>query len=269
MKRSGLIWGAVLIILGILLLVDNLGLLDALGINLWGVIWPLLLILFGVWVLWGAFGGRRALESEQVIIPLEGASQAEVRFNHGAGRLAIAAGASAGNLVEGTFSGGVDLKTSRAGDTLKVDLSVPPGRMWFFPFNWGQRYGYEWTVGLSRDVRLNLDLRTGANEARLDLSDLQVTDLRLQTGASSTELTLPANAGYTRAEVKSGAASVSITVPPTVAARIQARGGLADFNWDRQRFTRSGDVYQSPDYETAANKVEISVETGVGAVKIR
>ena len=39
MKRSGLIWGAVLVILGILLLVDNLGLLDALGINLWGVIW--------------------------------------------------------------------------------------------------------------------------------------------------------------------------------------------------------------------------------------
>ena len=269
MKRSGLIWGAVLVILGIILLVDNLGLLDALGINLWDLIWPLLLILFGVWILWGTFGRQRTLESEQVTIPDEGASQAEIRFNHGAGRLAIAAGASAGNLVKGTFTGGLDHKASRAGDTLKVDLSVPPDRIWFFPFNWGPRYGYEWTVGLSRDVRLTLDLRTGASETRLDLSDLQVTDLRLQTGASSTELTLPANAGYTRAEIKSGVASVAITIPTNVAARIQARGGLADFNWDRQRFTRSGDIYLSADYESAANKVEIFVETGVGSVKIR
>ena len=80
MKRSGLIWGAVLVILGIILLVDNLGLLDALGINLWDLIWPLLLILFGVWILWGTFGRQRTLESEQVTIPDEGASQAEIRF---------------------------------------------------------------------------------------------------------------------------------------------------------------------------------------------
>jgi hypothetical protein len=269
MRRSGLIWGAVLVILGLVLLVDNLGLLDSLGINLWDMIWPLLLILFGVWILWGAFGRQRTLESEQVTIPAEGASQAEIRFNHGAGRLLIAAGASADNLVEGSFAGGLEHKTSRAGEALKVDLSVPTDRMWFFPFYWGPRSGYEWKVDLSRDVRLSLDLRTGASETRLDLSDLLVTDLRIQTGASSTELTLPTNAGYTRAEIKSGAASVAITVPPNVAARIQARGGLADFNWDRQRFTRSGDIYQSADYESAANRAEIFVETGVGSVKIR
>ena len=209
------------------------------------------------------------MESEQVTIPAEGASQAEIRFNHGAGRLSIAAGASAGNLVEGTFVGGVDRKTSRACDTLKVDLSVPPDHVWGFPFNWGPNRGYEWTVGLSRDMRLTLDFRTGASETRLDLSDLQVADLRLQTGASSTELTLPANAGYTRAELKSGAASIDITVPPNVAARIKARGGLADINLDRQRFPRSGDVSQSPDYESAANKAEIFIETGVGSVEIR
>lgn len=269
MRRSGLIWGAVLVIIGIILLVDNLGLFDALGISLWDVVWPVLLILFGAWILWGAFGRQRTMESEQVAIPTEGASQAEIRFNHGAGRLSIAAGANAGNLVEGTFVGGVDQKTSRAGDTLKVDLSVPSDHVWGFPFNWGSNRGYEWNVSLSRDVRLTLDLKTGASETRLDLSDLQVVDLRVQTGASSTELTLPANAGYTRAELKSGAASVDITVPPNVAARIQARGGLADINLDRQRFPRSGDVSQSPDYETATNKAEIFVETGVGSVKIR
>ena len=51
MRRSGLIWGAVLVFIGIILLLDNLGLFDALGISLWDVIWPLLLILFGVWIL--------------------------------------------------------------------------------------------------------------------------------------------------------------------------------------------------------------------------
>src|SRR4030065_2413091 len=125
MKRSGLIWGAVLVILGIILLVDNLGLLDAVGINLWDLIWPLLLILFGVWILWGTFGRQRTLESEQVTIPDEGASQAEIRFNHGAGRLAIAAGASAGNLVEGTFAGGAGPKVFTGGRHPTRHLNAP------------------------------------------------------------------------------------------------------------------------------------------------
>lgn len=55
MVRSGRILAAlVLIILGLLLLVSNLGLLTL----RWDLFWPVLLILFGVWLIWRAFVPR-------------------------------------------------------------------------------------------------------------------------------------------------------------------------------------------------------------------
>jgi hypothetical protein len=68
--------------------------------------------------------------------------------------------------------------------------------------------------------------------------------------------------------VESGAASVTMHVPAGVAGRIRARGGLADIKVDTTRFPRDGDRYESADFEGAANRVEIDVQTGVGSVKI-
>ena len=67
-----------------------------------------------------------------------------------------------------------------------------------------------------------LEFNTGAGEARLDLTDLRVTNLRLQTGASSTDVTMPANAGHTKAKIDAGAASITIRIPSGVAARISS-----------------------------------------------
>jgi hypothetical protein len=269
MRRGGFFWGAVLVILGIFLLLDNLGFLDALGVNLWNLLWPAFLILLGLWFLWGTLFGRRAQESQQVSVPSEGAEKARIHIQHGAGRLTIGSGTAPGNLLEGAFSGGVDQRSRRAGDTLEVDLKVPANSLWVFPFAWGPGFGHDWSIRLRPDTLLAIDLSTGANDAQLDLTDLKVTDLRLQTGASSTELTIPAAAGFTRAEIESGAASVSIRIPPAVAARIRAKGGLADINVDQNRFPRSGDAYQSSDYDFAANKIDLLIQTGVGSVRIR
>jgi hypothetical protein len=100
------------------------------------------------------------------------------------------------------------------------------------------------------------------------LSDLQVKELTLKSGASSTNLTLPASAGMTHARVSSGAASVNISVPQGVAARIRWHGGLSTVSVNQARFQRSGDSYQSPDYDTAANNVDLDVEMGVGSVTV-
>ena len=137
------------------------------------------------------------------------------------------------------------------------------------PGNWGPRGMLDWRVRLNPDVPLTLHLETGASATDLDLQTLKVTEFKLNTGASSNQITLPAQAGYTLAEIKSGAAAVNVRVPADVAARIQAQGGLASIDIDTTRFPRTGSIYQSPDYDTAANKVKLRIETGVGAVSVR
>ncbi|MEE8390993.1 MAG: hypothetical protein V3S14_09395, partial [Anaerolineae bacterium] len=234
-------------------------------------IWPLFLILLGAWTLWGVFFSRQSTETEEATIPLEGAAQARILVKHGAGRLRVDSGAGPGELLTGTFGGGLDQRVKRAGDTLNVEMRMPPVMFppFVFPWTWGAGHTLDWSLSLNNEVPITLEFDTGAGKAQLDLTDLRVTDLRVRTGASSTDVTLPANAGHTQAKINAGAASVSVRVPSGVAARIQAGGGFVSVNVDGNRFPRTGGVYQSPDYETASNKVDLKIETGVGSIHVR
>jgi hypothetical protein len=262
MRRGTFFWGFLLIVLGLVLLLDNLGLLG--NIDVWNLLWPFFLIALGAWILLGTIF-RRAPETEHASIPLEGAQSARVRVRHGAGRLEVNAGTGMGLLAEGDFTGGLDYKSQLQGNMLEVKMR-PPQQI--FPFTWSPGTTLDWSFSLTRDIPLTLVYETGASENRLNLRELRLTELRLKTGASSTTIDLPANAGFTRVYVESGAASVNITVPDGVAARIQTKGGLSSIQVDTNRFPQMGGVYQSADYEMAANKVEMDIQMGVGSVNI-
>ncbi|MBM4459496.1 MAG: hypothetical protein FJ011_17355 [Chloroflexi bacterium] len=264
MKSGSLFWAVVLILVGVVLLLGNLGVVAV----TWGLIWPLVLIAFGIWILWGGLFAPSSVEVVEDSIPLQGATSARVRINHGAGRLRIGAGALTGDLVSGAFGGGLDKRILHDGDRLDVRMRVPDHGFPFAPWHWA-RGAFDWTVSFNREVALELRLETGASANHLDLRELRVTDLRLQTGASATVLRLPATAGQTRARIEAGAASVEIHVPDGVAARIRTQAGLAAIKVDTSRFPRTGGEYRSPDYGTAANCVDLEIEAGVGSVEVK
>jgi hypothetical protein len=262
MNRSTLFWGIVLILAGGLFLLSNLDIID---VNAWQLIGPLLLILIGVWVLFGALSRGGSRKSQTVAIPLDGAVAARVRINHGAGRLVVDGSAEPGELITGEFSGGLEHRSRTEGDSLTVDLRIPE-RSFPFVFFWDD--AFNWKIGLNQQAHLYLDIKTGANEAQIDLQDLQIRDLKLSTGASSTRITMPARAGYTHAKIDSGVASVKVAVPVEVAARIKVDSGLSGIEVDTRRFIRSGSLYESPGYESAENRLELEIHTGVGSVSI-
>lgn len=263
--RSATFWAIVLILAGVLLLVGNLS-----GVATGRLIWPLVLIALGVWIIWGILAGPRTIETETAAIPLEGAAQARVRIYHGAGRLRVDGSANPGELASGTFAGGLDVQSKRDGGMLDVEMrSKVRGLDYAWPWMWGPGHGLDWTFGLSREIPLALDLQTGASDTRLNLTDLRVTELRVQTGASANEILLPANAGRTAVEIHSGAASVVVRVPAGVAARIQIKAGAAGVSVDKGRFPRVEGVYRSPDYDTATNRADIDVETGAGSIEVK
>lgn len=262
MNRGTLFWGVILILAGVLFLLGNAGLLR--GIDVWAVLWPGFLILLGIWILLGRFwGGSSAMQ--HAVVALDGAPRAHLRLEHGAGRLQLAAGSLGTTLVEGDFGNGVQIERHLQGDVLNVKLHIPAQE---FPFFF-DTHGLEWNLTVNREIPLTMKINTGASEATLDLSELQVSDIRLETGASSTTLTLPANAGFTRLGVETGVASLHLRIPAGVAARIRTRGGLGSVSVDTARFPLQGSYYQSPDYDTAANKADVDIESGVASVDIR
>jgi hypothetical protein len=262
MRNGVVFWGIVLVGAGVLLLLGNLGMLP---FNPWSIIGPSVLILAGIWIVWSwAFRGK--LKVEHVVVPLEGAAQAHVYLNHAAGRLRLSAGEEMGDLLEGDFKGGVEAHIQREGDLLDVRLKMRS--RWAGPFP-GEHERLDWNIRLNPEVALQMELDSGANDARMDLSQLQVSDLKVKSGASSTELILPAAAGFTRVNISCGAASVRVTVPVGVAASIRSGGGISSVSIDERRFPRSAGVYQSADYASAPNRVEVMIDVGVGAVEVR
>jgi hypothetical protein len=138
-----------------------------------------------------------------------------------------------------------------------------------FPPFFGGWQGLEWDIKLNRDIPLTLRLDTGASQSEIDLRELLVSDLRVSTGASKTDLTLPANAGITTVKVELGAASLDMVVPDGVAARIRSEHGAAAIEIDTTRFPYSNGIYESMDFSSAQNKLDIKIQAGAGRVAVR
>jgi hypothetical protein len=266
--RGSIFWGFILVVLGGLFLLDNLGLLP---VRAWALFWPLLLIAAGALTLYGVMRRGTRPPMSQAEVALDGAARARVRIRHGAGRLHVRAGARPGLLANGSFAGGLKTHTRRDGDLLDADLSPETDPVTFItPWHWGPGGAYDWDLSLSDAVPLELDFETGASECSLDLSGLRLSSLALKTGASSTTLTLPARpVGTCMVRIEAGAASVQATVPPGVEAFVRSESGLADVHIDRARFLPVPGGYQTAGYASATDRLEIKVSIGVASFRLR
>lgn len=261
MRRNQLFWGAVLLLVGGLMLAGEMGVRLPNGNSLMSLFWPILLIGFGFWVLVGVFM-RGTVETESARIELQGAREASIHFNHGAGEFRLHGGASGNELLYGTFAGGVERNSSVNGDRLNLKLQ-PAKDLFMLPPFWG-REQLDWDISLNGSVPTALDFNLGANKSTLDLRDLAITDIRLKSGASETIVTLPTK-GRLNANFEVGAASLVLIVPEGVSIRARATIGAGDFSVDRNRFPSN----ESPDYATAENAIDIHVTGGAASVRIK
>lgn len=263
---SGGRWGGGFVVPFVLVAIGGSFLLEDLAIikdN--DVLLPLIVIAVGLGLVLSAMTGRgRAGVSEPVSesVLLEGATSGTVRIDHGAGRLTVRSHHGGANLIEGSFGGGVDVEVRRDGARIRATLS--PSRHGIRIARGGP---LDWAVTLSRQVPLELELHSGADTAELDLSDLKVEDLNVDTGASRTVISLPTS-GRPRVRIRGGAAEIRVSVPARVAAQIAVRGGASSVKVDELRFPKVGDRYRSTDFDESEHRVEIQVDTGAASVQI-
>lgn len=296
-QRSGLVGPSILIGLGLVFLANNLGWLS------WGVwetiirLWPVLLIAVGldllvgrrsalwsllvaalmfavlgvaIWLSGTWFAGWQPLVSETIAQPLGAASRAEVNIAMGVGTLRVGAQAEPGGLIEGTLSQSERDEARQEfavrGDTAVYKLHSTRQSAWG-QIPWGERPAAIWDLRLNPNVPTELDLATGAGNATIDLSRLQISRLDVATGIGTTAITLPAR-GNVRAGISGGVGETTIHIPEGVAARVDAATGLGQVRVVGD-FERRDRVYTSPGFETAADRVDLQVAGGVGSVTIR
>jgi predicted membrane protein len=117
-------------------------------------------------------------------------------------------------------------------------------------------------------TRLSAD--TGGGNMDVVLPDHTANlDVNARTGAGN--VTVEFGDGLTGSNTinaTSGAGNVVVRVPSDIAARIHASSG-----WGKQiidsRFNKlDNNTYESPDYDRASNKVEITASSGAGNVSV-
>jgi hypothetical protein len=261
MSRTALFWGIVFILLGVVLGLQAAGIISG---SVWGYIWALLLIFLGIWVISSIYYKPKYDEAHKFTVSRKDARQAEITFDFGAASLAVTGGASPDAALEGLSGTTLDLRTDYLDDKVTIQVNAGPS---FIPFLGPD--GWSWRFKLNNDIPMALKFDSGASSIDLDLSDVKVSRLNLETGASSSKVVLPAQAGKTLVEVEGGAATFDIRVPEGVAARIRILQGASSVRVDENRFpVTSRGLYQSPDYDTAQNSVELILETGAGSFNI-
>jgi len=262
MRRSYIFWGVILISFGGIFILDGINLLPG---NPLEYLWQVFLIILGTWIIINSCRKTKDEKTEYFSIALQGATQAKIRINHGAGLLNINSGAKKGELLTYSSMGTIQQYTRQDGDFMEARLS--PGSD-IIPLL-GLAEGFNWNIQLNNEIPLSLILETGASQTIADFSDLNITDLKLSTGASTSTIVLPSIPNKSEVSVNAGVASLNIQVPVNVSARIRVKDDLTSLSIDKDRFTRiDANTYQSQDYSYGAHQTEIKIEAGVGSITI-
>jgi len=261
MRRGEIFWGSLLVLLGVLFFLHTAGYLAG---DVFSWFWPFAVIAIGVWILMGSFIARVNFDSAETFsIPLQGAKEAELEINHGAGQIGLSAGANAGDFLTGVSGVGMNQSSHLHGNKLEVEIDAGPS---FMPFIGPE--GGVWQFRLNPDLPTSLDIDAGASRLNLDLYDLQVKYLSFDGGASHITLTLPARVENMVADLEAGAASIDLNVPQGVGLRLRLKS-VGTLQIDESRFVRrEGRTYQSADYDTAKYRAEVSIEGGATSIRV-
>jgi hypothetical protein len=296
-RYPSIVWPVLLIAVGVVVLLSNLGMLEVDFWELWRL-WPVLLILVGLDII---FGGRSLLGNalllllalvlvggvvllmvaspsllgvdtdrvqERIIEPLEAVEAADLYVGFGAGELRIQALEDSPSLLDARLALAsehkpvwrIDREEDRASLALEYEEGVS-----FDGWNWRGRE--TWTLSVSPAVALRLQVDVGAGEATLDLRGLDLRDLEVQAGASQTTVIFPGR-GDIPAQVRGGAGALILEIPEAMEARITVDEGLRAVNASA-RYQQQSNVYQTAGWESSSNRVDVEVRVGVGLVTIR
>jgi hypothetical protein len=277
----------ILISLGVVFLLNNLGILE---IGVWELafrFWPILLIAAGLDILLGHRSGWGSLAAlvltlailaggmwlyisdikpeavgEKLSLSCEESPQVEVIIAPGIGDLHIYALTDSAHVIEGTLRGGnVEPQCKSEGDTTTYIIESGSTIVGPFPDKW------YWELGLSPEVPIDLDVDFGVGQAEADLTDLDISSLDVHLAIGRGVVTLPGDGNFS-GSVDGAIGQLVIVIPEGMAAQITFDTGLAT----RQvpdSYDCAGDVCTSPGYTGADDKVDLAVHMGIGSVVIR
>lgn len=286
---SRIFWGLLLILVGLLALLDNLGVVTVQYQNLWQL-WPLLIVGWGVsllnikgtwwsvvsvllmigtlgFVAWAAIGTvpLREVESTEQSQRVEKASgtinRLDVSVEAGAGTIMIGPGASETPVEAVLRSNVATLNVDSSSDrtTQKVDISIEGNQMW-----WTGNMRNDLDIQLSRQLPVYLKVNTGASDLDADVSKVLLERLDIDLGANSSVVTLGSLVDLVDVKLSAGASSVTLRVPKDSGVSVKLDEGVSSQDLDDLEDKGNGS-YETAGFNTASKKITIRGDLGASS----
>lgn len=283
-----------LIVLGAIFLLNNLGFLpwDA-WTNLWKF-WPVLLILIGVESIIGQPVSLKTIIILLLIIfiapviiavnPITNNpfSTNQLNISENSGRLTkakliidmpatnfeVRAGENTDKLVEGSISyskasNTPQVRKEEAFSQAIISLSQTAGPV--LPLISSLKNNT--TLLLNTKIPFELQIKTGATKGKIDLSKVRVDSLELDSKAGDINLIF-GNSYSSRVRIKSSAANIQIEIPEGIQARIKIDSKVKNLSI-HERFKSQDGEYKSSDFDKAFTKLDIYIESLAGSISVK
>jgi uncharacterized membrane protein len=276
-NHSRMFVGVLLIVIGAVFFLKMIGVLNfsiwsgfryywPVGLILVGVAlilrmkWLALLFLFLTILFWVLYLGSSSEEYRTVTkyVPADDITTADLKVSYGAGDLSITDGSSE-NLIKHTAKtadlNDPEINVKKTGDNAEINIERKSASLRF----WNVKD--EWELEISPDVIVNLDLNYGAADAKINLENLKVDNLAIDTGATSTEITF--GSYPIKADIHTGASSISLKFPEDAGVMIEVDGGAISTKLDG--FTKEDGKYFSENYEPG--DIEVKIDAGASSIE--
>jgi hypothetical protein len=292
-RRNFSILGPLLLVgVGVILLLNNLGMAS---ISIWEVLlrlWPILLVGAGLDILIGRrsligsilvtilvigmfIGGiwwmnsstGQVVPSQAFSEPLKNAASSEISVDFPVGELTIAGGAQTNQLLEANAavpkSENILKNTTMDGNHAVTSIST---RGDFQVSTSGSLRNRRLDLKLNSKVPVALSSDMGVGETVIDLSQTQATSLNVNNGVGTITLTLP-ETGDMEITLDNGIGEMIIYVPEGAAVQIVTEDRLGGTQVSAD-LVHENNTYTSSNYDTSTHRIRIVTSGGIGSLRI-
>lgn len=307
MKTGKIVWGMILIFLGTIILLENLNVINFYWGSIWRF-WPVIFILIGMNLILSriqnknlvaplvasitflvlallAYQGLQPSERSWIIVndhnnnqdtlkenkaffvePFQGSKRVQLNLFGAAASFTL--GDSTSNLFEADVNqrfGKYTLKKSKSDSLEVLNFKMRDGQQ---NIQLDDLDDQKSTIRLNSVPVWDINLKMGAGEGIFDLTPYKINSLKFEGGAASLQAKLGNRLPLTNVSVEAGAASIKIEVPKDSGCRIKLKDVVISSNNFTDFIKKSDGSYETSNYNTAKNKVNVDFEGAISSFEV-
>lgn len=218
-------------------------------------------VALAVWTACGVGGSGGPIVNEHQAVERGAATQASVDIDMSAGDLDVTAGAK--TLFAGDFS----YNSPSLKPTIAYAVSGDKGTLQLSQGSMSGNYENKWRLSLDDATPIDLVVKLGAGDSRLELGRLNLQSLAVRLGAGDLHLDLRGTPAKSYSvKVQAGAGDTTIQLPAGVGVSVNTTGLIGDTNVSGLE-KRDG-RWINPRAQGSAVVVDVDVQHAVGDLKI-